>query len=321
MDLDIYVVNASKLEDAIRSIPAVYPPELSFLGEKSITEAWIVRSMLSSRVYASPAAPYFAFSAKGGRCCLTLLVTKDSLASGLGQEDLDLLGELYRSGKRLTGQDHDVVEVAFPEDDFTTRRARRWIWSRREPEDWEWSMKSSGINAKCPHLCPLRCGLPKSFCNQLLAKFRRDKTSTTVLGDAIRRRQPHEHFKRGMDYLGRADFRSALEEFREAQRVHGDLPDDRSRSLVLIGLALSEWAVGNIPGAEAGLEAASRLSSSGSKLAAFVESCKKGIKQTSNNAPLLVAPRDFESREGIGFGDLVPVEVRVLTELFLKLNL
>ena len=148
-----------------------------------------------------------------------------------------------------------------------------------------------------------------------------DETNTIIPEDAIPQPKPDQHVKRGMDYLGRADFQRALVEFREAQRILGDLRDDRSRLRALIGLALSEWAAGNIPGAEAALEAASRFSSSESKLAALIESCKKEIKQTANTEPLLVAPLGFESREGIGFGDLVPVEVRVLTELFLKLPL
>ena len=80
------------------------------------------------------------------------------------------------------------------------------------------------------------------------------ETNTIIPEDAIPQPKPDQHVKRGMDYLGQADFHRALVEFREAQTILGDLRDDRSRLRALIGLALSEWAAGNIPSAEAALE-------------------------------------------------------------------
>jgi hypothetical protein len=204
------MIDANKLQIAIQSTPLVYPPELSFLGNIPVMDVGIVRAMLSSPVYVSPRAPMFAFSMKkDGRSFLTLLLTSDSLAGGLDQEGLDLLHELYRPPRkvgwleRITTQrkadkqqrerigqmrrdgrlnkrlaraisclyfpvfhDDDII-VAFPEDDFTDNTGRS------DSRSFERALKSSRIQKICKKIQPLRCGLPKTFCNQLLATFRR----------------------------------------------------------------------------------------------------------------------------------------------------
>jgi len=200
------LIDAAELRTAVTRIPAVYPPELSFLGETPVHEAYIVRQMLAGPVYASPNVSFFAFaSEKGGRSLLTLLVTSDSLASGLSQVDLQLLSDLYQPPRkvgwweRLTTQlqadkrqkeqiheaqergeidtrqacamsklyfpvfhDDDII-VAFPEDDFTGEGGRTF----------ERAFRSSRLRRVCKNLQPLRCGLPRSFCNHLLGTFRK----------------------------------------------------------------------------------------------------------------------------------------------------
>ncbi len=200
------LIDAAELRNALTRIPAVYPPKLSFLGETPVQEAYIVRQMLAGPVYASPNVSFFAFaSEKGGRRLLTLLATGDSLASGLSQADLQLLSDLYQPTRkvgwweRLTTQfqadkrqkeqirqaqergeidarqaravsklyfpvfhDDDII-VAFPEDDFTGESGKTF----------ERAFRTSGLRKVCKNIQPLRCGLPKSFCNQLLGAFRK----------------------------------------------------------------------------------------------------------------------------------------------------
>lgn len=193
-----------ELRQAIGRIPAVYPPELAFLGEKPVQQSFIVRQMLAGPVYASAAASFLAFSSeKDGRRFLTLLVTSNSLAAGLNSADLELLSALNNPPRkvgwweRFTTQlradkrqqeyirqaqergeidarqalamsqlyfpmfhDDDVI-VAFPEDDFTGARSK----------SFEHAFEDSGLKKVCSNIQPLRCGLPKSFCNELLATF------------------------------------------------------------------------------------------------------------------------------------------------------
>jgi hypothetical protein len=202
-------IDERQLRDAITSIPVVYPPELAFLADTPVQQTAIVRSMLGGPVYAPVGVSFLAFfSEAGGRNFLTLLVTSDSLSRGLDQSAIEFLSEIFKPPRRvgwwerITSQFHankrlkqtiremrnrgelskrqaraisslyfpvfhdDDIIVAFPEDDFTDDTGRS------DNSSFDRALKSSGVKNVCKSIQPLRCGLPKSFCNQLLAAFR-----------------------------------------------------------------------------------------------------------------------------------------------------
>jgi hypothetical protein len=209
MNASDYMIDGARLRDAITSIPVVYPPHLAFLADTPVQQAAIVRSMLAGPVYAPVGVSFLAFpSEAGGRSFLTLLVTSDSLSRGLGQSGFALLSEIYKPTRRvgwwerMTSQLRankeqkesirqmrdrgelderqaramsrlylpvfhvDDIIVAFPEDDFTDDTGRS------DNRSFDRALKTSGIKNISKNIQPLRCGLPKSFCNQLLAAFR-----------------------------------------------------------------------------------------------------------------------------------------------------
>ena len=210
MDPRDYMIDKAKVRHAVNTIPAVYPPELAFLAESPIQQSHIVRSMFAGPVYAPGNASFLAFpSQAAGRSLLTLLVTKESLSPGLGQPGVELLAEIYKPPRRvgwwdrLTVQlqadkqqkksvrqmrdrgelderlscamsklhfpvfhDDDII-VAFPEDDFIDDTGRS------DSRSFDRLMKTSGVRTVCKNIQPLRCGLPASFCNQLLATCRK----------------------------------------------------------------------------------------------------------------------------------------------------
>ncbi|HUU75402.1 MAG TPA: hypothetical protein VMW63_04875, partial [Methanoregulaceae archaeon] len=190
---------------AITKIPVIYPPELSFLGKIPVLETFIVRSMLSGPVYASPRVSFLAFfSYQGDFNILTLLVTSKSLMHGLDDVDLELLSILYKPMRRVGWLERlqsqlrennkwkeqlrqwhengmldarsvqgmsklyvpvihpDNILITFPEDDFTEERDR----------SFDQALKLSRIMKVCKNIQPLRCGLPKLFCDKLLEEFR-----------------------------------------------------------------------------------------------------------------------------------------------------
>ncbi len=210
MNQDALRIEASKLCDAIRRIPVVYPPDLSFLADIPIQQSFVVRQLLAGPVFATRRVPFLAFFSEiEGRRFFTLLVTSDSVRQRLDDDDISLLTTLYKPPRkvgwwerftaefrahqlqekriremkrrgeidsRLVGamsklycpvfHDDDIL-VDFPEDDFLDCRGRN------DDSGFQRAMKSSGIKTLCRRIQPFRCGLPRSFCNDLFAAFRR----------------------------------------------------------------------------------------------------------------------------------------------------
>jgi hypothetical protein len=83
-------------------MPVIYPPNLAFLADSPLGQAYVVRQLLTGPVFTTSRIPYFAFfSEKDGYKFFTLLVTSYSLSQGLNSDDLSLLSHLYGPTRKV----------------------------------------------------------------------------------------------------------------------------------------------------------------------------------------------------------------------------